>query len=380
MEEMKHSLIDEGSEKVFNLLLRDNTLILETGKLDKLKITEKEFSSNEEALKSFYKKEWEALKKGFILNNENARVGQPILHKFIGGAYTGALSFTSSPYGVFVCKDEPTTKTKAQIAGSLNLIDYFGRILKTIDLPEPLVWGIEYRARTNSLLMDINHNTYMLDLEKECFTNFRGNQYSCTSFISVSHNKIAFAKSDKISVIDDENKILFTRNYDYEVIQGVIPFCGKLSQDGALLAFHNKVGQIEIIDAKTGNLLNKIIGDFGIVGQLEFAENNTLLVIREEYATTWGMRYFDLTSNKEISIKELEIPAYSKDVNIFCFNNDQTKLVLLQRANVYVFDFINKKLLHSFKIEHFVKKCKVEFIEENLGVRTDYGCFSIYKI
>ena len=72
--------------------------------------------------------------------------------------------------------------------------------------------------------------------------------------------------------------------------------------------------------------------------------------------------------------------CFPKDVNAFCFNADQTKLVLLLRAGVHVFDFVNKKLLNSFKIEHLVKKCEIKFVGEKLGVRTDYGCFSLYNV
>lgn len=379
MTDIKHQLIDTNTEKVINLTLKDKILISETGKADELKATEKEFSSEEDALKNFYKKEWEALKKGFVINNENAEIGQPILHKFIGGAYTGALSFTYSPYGIFVYKDEPTTQNKQQIAGFLNIIDNYGKVLKTIELPEPLAWNIEYRTKTNSLLMDIDHFVYEFDIEKETFKNIGNKEYNHTSFVSVSKDKTAFANFDKIAVIDNKNEILFTQNYTYEVVKGSTPFCGKISGDGKLLAFHNKVGEIQIIDAENGQLLNKIEGDFKMIDQMEFTNNNQLLVAREQYGT-WGMRYFDLSTNKEIKIKELEIPEYSKDVNAFCFNADQTKLVLVQMDRTHVFDFKNKTFLHSFKIEHLVKTCKIKFIEEKLGVRTDYGCFSIYNV
>ena len=111
MKEIKHELIDKNSDKVIRLTLKDKILISKTGKIDKLKTTEKEFLRNEDALKNFYKKEWEALKKGFVLNNENAKIGQPILHKFIGGIYTGALAFASTSKEIFVYKDDKKPDT-----------------------------------------------------------------------------------------------------------------------------------------------------------------------------------------------------------------------------------------------------------------------------
>ncbi|MDR7132788.1 hypothetical protein J2X69_005162 [Algoriphagus sp. 4150] len=376
MKEIKHKLINNNSEKVINLILKDKILISETGKIGKLKTTEREFSSNEDALKNFYKQEWEALKKGFVLNDENAKIGQTVLHKFIGGAYTGALSLEHSPHGIFVYEDKMQNE---EIVGSMNLIDNLGKILKTIKLPKNLAWNIEYSAERNSLILDIDHHIYEFDIEKETFYNLGQEKSYVDSFSSVSNDKIAFATMSKLTVVDNQNRILFTKDYKIEIVKGNSPFCGKLSKDGKLLAFHNKVGEIQIIDAENGTLLSKINGKFEMVFQFEFADNNKLLIVREQYGT-WGMRYFDLSTNEEILMKEIEIPEYTKDVNAFCFNADQTKLVLLQRADAHVFDFINKKLLHSFKIEHLGKKCEIKFVGEKLGVRTDYGCFSIYNV
>lgn len=376
MKEIKHRLIDNNSEKVINLILKDSILISETGKIDKLKTTKKEFSNKEEALRNFYKKEWEALKKGFVLNNEDDKIGQPILHKFIGGIYTGAMSFVSTPKGIFVYNDSQENDT---IDGFLNLIDNSGTILSTVQLPKPFAWDMAYRKATNSLILDIDHYIYEFNIENETFYNLGEEKSHIDSFISVADDKTGFATLNKLTVIDNQNKVLQTKEYEIEVINGNSPFCGKLSADGKLLAFHNKAGEIQIIDAVSGNLLNKIVADFQIVSQFEFADDNKLLVVRERYGTL-GMRYFDLSTNKETLMKEIEIPEYTKDVNAFCFNDDRTKLVLLHRGDAHVFDFLNKKLLNSFKIEHLVKKCEIKFVGEKLGVRTDYGCFSLYNV
>ena len=106
---------------------------------------------------------------------------------------------------------------------------------------------------------------------------------------------------------------------------------------------------------------------------------NEMLVVREQYGT-WGMRYFDLARNEEVKMESLDIPEYTKEVRTFCFNEDQSILVLVQQTNAYVFDFKAKKLLHNFGIEHTVKTCGIKFAGEKIGVRTDYGCFSLYHI
>lgn len=376
MKNITHQLTHNASGKLLNLTLHDKTLISEAGKPDKLKTSEKVFSSDEDALKNFYKKEWEALKKGYVLYNETAEKGQPFLHKFIGGGYTGAMAFAQTSKGIFVNRDNLPGES---FDSAIHLMTTSGNISKTIQLPKPLAWNIEYREITNSLIMDIDHYIYEFDIENETFKNIGSEKRKADSLISVSNENTAFATLNQLTIIDNENKVLYKTDYETELVNGSLPFCGKLSNDGKLLAFHNKVGEIQIIDIIAKTVKNKIVGDFKMIGQFEFANNNNLLIVREEYGN-WGMKYFDLSANEEIKMKEIEIPGYTKDVNAFCFNADQTKLVLQQRANAHVFDFVNKNLLHSFKIEHLVKSCAIKFVGEKLGVRTDYGCFSLYSV
>ncbi len=373
MKDLQHHLFDSRTNKILNLSLQGKKLISEAGNPDKLRIREKEFATPEEALKNFIKKEWDALKKGFVLNGKNENPGEPQLHIFIGGSYTGSLSFQQTPKGIFVYKN-------AGEKDYLVRIDDQGNIQEEIQLPKQLAWNIEYRADSNSMIMDLDHFIYEYDIEKDTFKNIGGQDRKFfTSFISVSQNRSAYATSGNIYITDNQNNILHTLPYSTETIHGSTPFCGKLSDDGKLLAFHNKPGKIQIIDTTNGALINEISGDFEMIDQMEFADNNNLLVTREHYGT-WGMRYFDLSNFQETEISGLQPPDQFKDVNAFCFSADQSKLVLVRRTNAYVFDFNEKKHVHSFTIDHIVKTCNVKFIGKNLGVRTDYGCFSLYNV
>ena len=367
-----HQLVEKETGKLLNLTLCDKNLTSETGTPEKLKATEKAFSDLEEARKNFYKKEWEALKKNFVLHNENAKIGEPVLHKFIGGFYTGSLSFQQTPKGIFIYKGGEDTE-------NLVLIDNFGNILEEVVLPYPLGWNIEYRTATNSMILDLDHFIFECKIENNAFCNLGGKERNWTSFVSVSKDKTAFATNGRIYIVGNQNNILHTMDYDVETIKGTTPFCGRLSEDGKRLAFHNKVGEIQIIDTEKGEIANKIVADFEMVEQMEFANNDNLLLMQEHYGTR-GMRYFDLSDNKEIKIDGFKMPAYTQEVRNFCFNSDQSKLVLVQGTTAYVFDFNAKKLLHGFEIEHTIKTCKIKFVGDKLGVRTDYGCFSIYHV
>ena len=145
MEQEIHILYDTATGKICRITLLGNKLITETGKPDKPRVTEKEFTTAEEAQKAFIKKEWETLKKGFVLRNENAKAGEPFLHYFIGGGYTGCLSFCGTPVGIFVYQNKLAYKGKGD-KDYLVLIDNAGNCLKEIELPEILAWDIDYNA------------------------------------------------------------------------------------------------------------------------------------------------------------------------------------------------------------------------------------------
>lgn len=110
---IKHSLLNKELDKIFNIELSNLKVIYHSGKIEKPRTFEKEFKSNEDALKFFYKKEWEMLKKGFILNNEEATFGNPKLHYFTSSGYSECLSFTNTTEGIFVYQqgsyDDPKT-------------------------------------------------------------------------------------------------------------------------------------------------------------------------------------------------------------------------------------------------------------------------------
>ncbi len=376
---MKHNmtaqLADRASGKLLNLTIDGTTLITETGLPGKIKTTAKEFSDNEEARKNFIKKEWEALKKGFVLSDPEAGIGSAVLHRFIGGFYTGALSFEPTPHGIFVSKSGDSGNTP----DCLVLLDENGNVLREAALPKSLAWDLEYRAATDSLLADLDHSIYEYSPANDSFRILAKVGKTFVSFISVSSEKTAFAAGGTIRITDNHDNPPLSIPYDTITTKGSTPFCGKLSPDGSLLALHNRVGEVKIYDTATGKETQKIAGSFETTEQMDFADGNKILAMRETYGG-WRMRWFDLSTGGEVQYPGLEVPEYTKDVGRFCFNADRSKLVLVHQTGAYVYDFHAKKLLHRFEIEHVVKTCNIKFIGDRLGVRTDYGCFSIYNV
>jgi len=377
MDTIYHSLTDASTSKVFNITIAGTNVTTESGMPGKTRVTEKVFADSSEALKFFYKKEWEMLKKGFVLYNEDAKAGQPVLHCFIGAGYTGSLSFDATPKGIYVYKHGSYDSADSQ-QDFIVLIDTQGNVLETILLPKILPWDIQYDAATDTLLLDLDHSIYTFDLKSSVFTELENNE-SWTSFIAVGSEKNAYAANETVYIADKENNIVSSWTYDTITIMGTTPFAAQLSENGAMLALHTQKGEIQLYDTVTAAIIVIITGDFPMIAQMEFAGNDELLVVRETQGS-WGMRYFEIPTCKEVKYPSLKVPEYTKDVNKFCFNADKSRLAIIQRATAYIYDFTNKKLLHSFAIDHSVKTVQPKFVGNLLGFRTDYGCFSIYNV
>ena len=88
-------LVNFDSTERLRLSGEDKALFSVSQKGGKTKQSKKEFASETEAKKACVKKEWESLKKGFIMQDSEAKAGKACLHVYIGGGYTGALSFAS---------------------------------------------------------------------------------------------------------------------------------------------------------------------------------------------------------------------------------------------------------------------------------------------
>ena len=369
-----HNLCDPQTDNICTIKLSDKKVIVETGKMGKSKTSEKEYSDHEEASKHFEKKEWEMLKKGYVLRNQDGKAGQPCLHYFVGGGNTGCLSISNLEENAAVYQ------AQNQNSDLIQVIDRNGILKETIELPAILPWDMLFHQTHKFLLLDIDHLIYTYSVARKEFTKLTSSFDQPGSFVSLCNSRMAYGSAPAVVVQDiNSDKRIFERNFTPELYSGHShQFQGAISKNGKLLAICIHSGQLIIIDLDSGKEII-INGSFEMIVQMEFANNDTLLVIKEQYGT-WGVRYFDLVTTTEIEFPTLNAFSHSKEVDSFCFNEDQSKLVMVKRTNAYIFDFSNKQLLHTFKIDHCVKNAKPKFIGELLGFRTDYGCFSLYKV
>ena len=156
---MKNLINLSGGDRL-NLRVQGKILLSESVKNGKSRQTQKEFASIDEAQKACMKKEWESLKKGYVLQNAGAKAGEASLHVYIGGGYTGALAFAGAGDELFVYKCGGY-KEGGALDDFLIRLDASGAVKQQIVLPKPLAWQAERAGKI--LLLDLDHFIFKFD-------------------------------------------------------------------------------------------------------------------------------------------------------------------------------------------------------------------------
>lgn len=372
------NLINLASGDRLNLRVEGQILVSQSVKNGKTRQTQKEFASTDEAQKAYVKKEWENLKKGYVMQNAGALAGEASLHVCIGGGYTGALAFAGADGELFVYKCGGYKESGA-LDDFLIRLDASGAVKQQIVLPKPLAWQAECTGE--NLLLDLDHDIFKFNPQTGEFTNvFKELKIKrngdITSCVCASGKTAAFAAYGQIYVLRDGG---FSSLGKYETDPGCgAAFCIALSTDGAKLAISCKQNEIKILNALNGEILNEIKEDFGALSDVCFLKDGSLLG-REYYGG--GLVCFDAAGSRQTTAWMRGECAKAQKI---CISADGLRLALISYDKARVVDLKSGKLEREFSLEHIVRRCEAKFEringEEFLAVRTDYGCFSLYKI
>ena len=260
------NLINLTNGDRLNLRVQGQILLSESIKNGKTRQTQKEFASAGEAQKACAKKEWESLKKGYVLQNAGAKAGEASLHVYIGGGYTGALAFAGAEGELFVYKCGGYKEN-----GSVDFLTRLGAdgaIKGDIILPKPLAWHAQQAGEI--LLLDLDHFIFKFDpktgefadLSKEL--NFKRNREftSRVCAAGAAGETAAFTMFGQIFILRDGEISLLTQ-YKAEMKSSTPIFCIALSADGSRLALCCKQNEIQILsalDGSCGKILSEIKG------------------------------------------------------------------------------------------------------------------------
>lgn len=327
------------------------------------------------------KKEWESLKKGYVMQNADARPGETSLHVYIGGGYTGALAFASFEGENFVYKCGGYKEN-----GSVDFLTRLGAdgaIKGDIILPKPLAWQAERAGEV--LLLDLDHFIFKFDPATGEFSDLSQwlsfkNSKEFTSFVCAAKDTAAFAIFGQIFILRDGEISLLTQ-YKAEMKSSTPIFCIALSADGSRLALCCKQNEIQILsalDGSCGKILSEIKGGSGILDKICFLPDGSLLG-KERHSDK--LICLDADGSR---LGPAWLQGECAQASDFCLSEDGSRLAIISYGKAHIVDLKSANLTLSFELEHVVKRCEAKFENsngsKNLAVRTDYGCFSLYRV
>lgn len=374
------NLINLANGDRLNLRVQGQILLSESIKNGKTRQTQKEFASAGEAQKACVKKEWESLKKGYVLQNAGAKAGEASLHVYIGGGYTGALAFSGAEGELFVYKCGGY-KEGGALDDFLIRLDASGAVKQQIVLPKPLAWQAERAGEI--LLLDLDHFIFKFDPARGEFSDLSQglsfkNSKEFTSFVCAAKDTAAFAMFGQIFTLRG-GEISPLAEYRSEMKSYAPILCAALDADGTRLALCCKQNEIKILSTLSGEILNEIRGDFGIFDKICFLADGSVLG-KERYAGK--LVCLDATSGERL--KPAWLQGECAEADELCVSANGSRLALISYDKARIIDLKSGNLQLSFELSHIVKRCEAKFEringEEFLAVRTDYGCFSLYKI
>lgn len=373
-------LVNLANGDRLNLRVEGKILLSESVKNGKMRQTQKEFASIDEAQKACMKKEWESLKKGYVLQNAGSKAGETSLHVYIGGGYTGALAFAGAGDELFVYKCGGY-KEGGALDDFLIRLDASGAVKQQTLLPKPLAWQAERAGEI--LLLDLDHFIFKFDPASGEFSDLSQglsfkNSKEFTSFVCAAKDTAAFAMFGQIFTLRG-GKISPLAEYKSEMKSYTPILCAALDADGTQLVLCCKQNEIKILSTLSGEILNELRSNFGIFDKICFLADGSVLG-KERY--TGKLVCLDTASSERL--KPAWLSGECAEADEFCISEDGSRLVLIKYDKARVIDLKSGNLQLSFELSYVVKRCEAKFEringEEFLAVRTDYGCFSLYKI
>ena len=369
-------LVNFDSGERLRLSVEDKALVSVSLKSGKTKQSKKEFANEQEAKKACVKKEWESLKKGFILQDSEAKTGEASLHVYMGGGYTGALSFAGLRDEIYVYKSGGQ-KDGGKPSDILVRLDRSGAIKEQIALPKPLAWHAEHVGE--NLLLDLDHEIYIFEPKEAKFREILAEQNlkrnnEIASFICASNGVAVFGMFGQIFTFC-EGKISKIGEYKCSEKSHVPILCAALSADASMLVLCTKENELQILNAKNGEILSEVRADFGALDKICFLDDETLLVRRYLENKLFCVDIKSAKVSKQPWIKDEYLRASE-----FCIDAVAGKLVVVDQSRAYAVDLQSGDVMSKFTLDHVVKSCEAKFIDGKLAVRTDYGCFSLYEI
>jgi hypothetical protein len=337
--------------------------------------TSKAMASPEAALAYACKQEWTRLKKGFVLASTAAAPGQPLMHRYLGRGYTGAM-IAEDVAGQLLCNQLETADATAT-RSRLLLVAADGSVRQSVIVPG-LPWRARHIAQLGRLLVDADHQIFSCTVPLGHVEALTAPNSHPVSFLSCAGTRAAWYAEPDIMIADlADGTDLFRQAVPAELYGGHSPQMeGALSPDGAVLAYCSRAGEVIVRDVADGRVRHTWTDDFAMVSKLMFTPDGHRLIAREQYGR-WRWYCLDLIDGTRYS--DWLAPSGSDRADL-AIEPGGSRAALARYNEVQVLDLATLRCLLRFPIEHAVRQSTLTWVGNRLGVVTDYGCASLYAV
>ena len=376
---MERSLINYNKNKVWKASVKEAILYTETGKVGgKMRKTEKSFANYDLAVGEMKKKVWAKIKSGFVYYNENAAKGEPSMHYYIARAYTGSLPVTKVGDHALVAEHGDGFEE------SLILVSRDGHLVERIKAPKGMVMQMLYSEKHSTVFVRVDHKIFVGDLKTGKYKLICGYQKQPASFISLSENEdyLAWGTAPKVGVWDvaaKQNIFSQTLPAAYKVGGHTTVMTGAITNDKKFFVSSTK-GACRVWDLATPTKYTVAKGDFEGLRDVTIVDKGQQTLVMAEHYGDWHLKFFDM-NKAEFCEPPVNIPYSSTNLLSYAFSPKGNYFAMSQRGEVVIFDWNTKQLAQKIRLEHYIKRVDIAFIDENtLAARTDYGCLSLYNL
>lgn len=363
-------LLDPATGKTWSTRCDGELVIISNGFPGKEKHADKPKADAETARIWAEKEEWARLKKGMVLVTPDAAPGEPRMHTYLGGAYTGSLALADVD-GRIMCSRSGDTE-------HLVFVSADGVISEPMDLPpNRLAWKIVNAPALDRALVQADDQVIAWSDKTQAFEALSESRAQPGSFLDAAGTRIAWYDAPDIVVKDIATGTeVFRHKLEAQMYKGSVQMDGALSPDGGTLAACAHEGEIELFDVASG-ASTSWKGSFTQIEKMQFSADGRWLIAKGRYAN-WGMHCFDLAAGAP----RADWPELG-DVSQgdFAIDPTGTRLALLHRGHVEIFDLPTMKRVLRFRVEHIVRRADIAWMgSDTLAVRTDYACASLYAV
>lgn len=370
---------DPATGKVWGTRCDRGTVEVTSGNPGKLKSQLKDFPSPDEALKWAIKQEWSRLKKGFVLVNPAAAAGEPCMHRYIGGGYTGALMIAGCN-GKLATNQHQDEDTHGAATDMLLLIGEDTEIIHGWRSSKTdLAWSALPTDDRTGFLIRFDSGIYLWTSDGSPPQRISDASILSSPFLTRSNGHAAWYDGEQLTVmrLDDGRHIMQLVRSPAMVGGHSEQMMSTLSADATMLACCANPGEIEYIDVAQAKTVRRHQADFEMIVKMEWSADGRWLLALEQYGR-WRLLCLDAATGESR-------PGWPEFTDMtrtdFALDCDSKRLAVMDRGHIALYDFADMREIRRFPVDHVVRTAHIAWTGDNaISVRTDYGCLSTYVI